>query len=151
VLYSLDAVDQARLLAVGFHVLVQRLVRADVPVIFLDFPRLVLDGGYLFGRLRGVLPESMDAAAALALHAAIARPAEVRAGDELAGIAGDQAPNDALVDNAALRRELLLLRGALIASRAEVEQTAATLRASTSWRVTAPLRALSRLFGRRGS
>eukprot|EP01035_Chromulina_nebulosa_P004992 gene4992-6776_t len=52
VLYSLDAVDQARLLAVGFHVLVQRLVRAEVPIIFLDFPRLVQDGAYLFARLR---------------------------------------------------------------------------------------------------
>lgn len=146
VLYSLDAVDQARLLAVGFHVLVQRLVRADVPIIFLDFPRLVQDGAYLFDRLRPVLPDATTEAAALAAHAAIARPEQVRAGEELAP--SPTAPDDAMVENAALRRELMALRAELSSTRSAMESTVAVIRASTSWRITAPLRALARLLSR---
>ena len=51
--FSLHPVDQARVLAVGFHELVERLVRADVPMIFLSFPRIVLDADYLFRALDG--------------------------------------------------------------------------------------------------
>ena len=42
-MYSLNPVDQGRLLAVGFHHLIERLTKADVPILFLDFPRLAED------------------------------------------------------------------------------------------------------------
>lgn len=45
--FSLDPVDQAPLLAVGFHQLVERLVRAEVPMVFLSFPRIAVGVGVL--------------------------------------------------------------------------------------------------------
>ena len=78
VVYSLDPVDQARLLAVSFHRLVQRLVKADIPVVFLDFPRLALDAEYLFRKLRRFVPATITQA--LAAHAEIADPKKIRVG-----------------------------------------------------------------------
>lgn len=72
VVFSLDPVDQARLLAVSFHRLVQRLVKADVPVVLLDFPRLALDADYLFYKLRRFIPATITQARDA--HAAIADP-----------------------------------------------------------------------------
>lgn len=56
VIYSLDVVDQARLLAVGFHHLIQRFVAADLPIVFLAFPRTVTDPEYLYSKLRRYMP-----------------------------------------------------------------------------------------------
>lgn len=47
VVYSLDVVDQARILAVGFHRLLQWAVRYEVPLYLLSFPRFVEDADYL--------------------------------------------------------------------------------------------------------
>jgi len=55
ILYSLDPVDQARILAVGFHKLVHWATRNDIPIIFLDFPRFASDGDYLCDALAPVL------------------------------------------------------------------------------------------------
>ena len=56
VVYSLNVVDEARLLAVGFHQLVERFVKAEIPIWFIHFPRIVLDHDYLFTKLRELLP-----------------------------------------------------------------------------------------------
>jgi hypothetical protein len=120
VLYSLDPVDQARLLAVSFHRLVQRLVKADIPVVLLDFPRLALDADYLFARLGRFVPASL--AEARAAHAGIADPEKVRVGGELAatlppGTPGARSETHDLLDGVALRREVRRLADAL--TRAE--------------------------------
>lgn len=122
VVYSLDPLDQARILAVGFHRLVQQLVAVDVPVVFLAFPRLVVEWEYVFKKLRGFLPQSVTADAAKAAHQTVARAEYVRVGDELASDPSSSAPasaagagasehprNDEL-DAIAMRRELLRLR-----------------------------------------
>ena len=83
VVYSLNPIDQGRLLAVGFHHLLQRLVAADVPVILLAFPRLVSDPDYLLDRLRPVLPPDIDQAEAIAAHRRVADASKVRIGEEL--------------------------------------------------------------------
>lgn len=59
VVYSLEEADQARLLAVGFHVVVERFVAADLPILFIHFPRMVLDHGYLFQKLQPFLPRNV--------------------------------------------------------------------------------------------
>jgi hypothetical protein len=189
-LYSLHPLDQARILALGFHHLIQRLVAADIPVVLLDFPRMVDDGDYLFARLRPVLPAGTSAAQARAAHAAVADPARPR-------IAGERADGveNAAIEVIALRRSLVEQRmaaqreghaadGALAAAVAEGQtqitaaaarlteseartaeavrllaeseerhRTAlAVMRASSSWRLTAPVRAIGaawrRLCGR---
>jgi hypothetical protein len=61
VVYSINEVDQARILAVGFHILVERFVTADLPITFVHFPRLALDRDYLFDKLRQFLPAGVTA------------------------------------------------------------------------------------------
>ncbi|HVB66639.1 MAG TPA: hypothetical protein VNE67_02135 [Acetobacteraceae bacterium] len=126
VVFSLNPIDQGRLLAVAFHRLVQRLVRADIPVVFLDFPRLAQDAAYLFTRLRPYLPQDATEAAAGAVHATLAEAGKIRVGDELQAAAPSPRagaetpvayPDSRGLDRIALARELQLLRPVL----AEVE------------------------------
>lgn len=120
-LFSTDPVDQARLLAVAFHQLVERITAADVPLVLLGFPRMVEDAAYLLARMAPLLP-GIDPARALAAHAEVSEPAKVRVGR----------PDDRgfeAADNAALRRELLRVRGALAAAEEGRARTEATLRA----------------------
>ncbi len=127
VVYSLDPVDQARLLAVSFHRLVQRLVKADIPVVFLDFPRLALDAEYLFRKLRRFVPATITQA--LAAHAEIADPKKIRVGGELGALREAPAPEAGceahdLLDAVALRREVRRLLDQL----AEAERSATAQR-----------------------
>jgi hypothetical protein len=115
--YSTSAADQARLLAVGFHHLLERLVAADVPLVMLSFPRLIDDADYLYRKLGPVLPASVTADAARDAHAAIADRAKVRAGAEVSPSA-DEANREA-VDRAALARLLQETRAQLAAVTAE--------------------------------
>jgi hypothetical protein len=117
--YSLDSVDQSRLLAVGFHRLVNRLVQSEVPLIFVAFPRLVEDTDYLIDRLSPIIPGSISLDDARQAHRRVADTALVRVGRELRGNDGWQAlPTSATspmptlreLDNIALRREIVALR-----------------------------------------
>jgi hypothetical protein len=76
--YSLDPVDQARLLAVGFHRLVHWATARRVPLIFLEFPRIVHDGEYLVETLWPWLGARCQRDRALAAFAAVADPGQVR-------------------------------------------------------------------------
>lgn len=146
--YSLHELDQARLLAVGLHRLLERLVKAEVPVVLLSFPRLVEDPDYLFRQLRQVLPPNTTLEQARAVHQGLADPAKVRVGGELQrGAAGAESGGDRL-DNIALRRELQRVRAASVAAQTEAAQLRAWMTAvlqSRSWRITTPLRKLQTL------
>ncbi len=116
--FSLNPLDQARILAVGFHRLVQRLVDADIPILLLGFPRMIEDCDYLFERLKSVLPETVTPEQARAAHERTAQREKVRVGDEL-GIEQDGAfsaipaginyPDRDRVDRIALGREIARL------------------------------------------
>jgi hypothetical protein len=122
VVFSLNPVDQARLLALGFHHLVNRLVLAEVPLIFVAFPRLVEDADYLFGKLRPLIPASITPEQARRSHGRTADASLARVGRELRR-AGERkpAPRDSAssmptlleLDNIAMRRELVRLRNEL--------------------------------------
>ena len=56
--YSLNPLDQARLLAVQFHRLVLKASEAGVPIVFPVFPRIATDWEYLHRCLRPILPET---------------------------------------------------------------------------------------------
>lgn len=125
--FSLDPVDQSRLLAVGFHRLVNRLVQAEVPVIFVAFPRLVTDTDYLIGKLRPVIPASVTLEQARQSHRRVADAALVRVDQELsrtgerpipAAPSAPAIPTLKELDNIALRRELVRLRDRLAATEA---------------------------------
>jgi hypothetical protein len=127
VVFSLSPVDQARLLALGFHHLVNRLVLAEVPVIFVAFPRLVQDADYLFDRLRPLIPASITLEQARRSHSRTADASLARVGRELRRTverksepAGSTSAMPTLeeLDNIALRRELVELRGRLAETEA---------------------------------
>ncbi|AJY06777.1 hypothetical protein SB768_09540 [Burkholderia sp. SIMBA_043] len=128
VVYSLNPVDQARILALGFHETIRALVRKDIPIIFLDFPRLVGDGAYLWGKLERILKDKTDKMHAMRVHAEIADTSKVRAGKEICepAMQRDTAsqfgeisrpkisyPSHDTLDRAALLRELERLRNRL--------------------------------------
>ncbi len=94
--YSLDPVDQARLLAVGFHRLVHWATARRVPLIFLEFPRIVHDGEYLVETLWPWLGEHCQRDRALAAFAAVADPAQVRVRAAALGDHGVQATDRVL-------------------------------------------------------
>lgn len=123
VTYSLNPIDQARLLALGFHELMNALVRHDIPVVLLDFPRFIDDADYLHRKLQPLLGDKIGQAQALEAHRALVDPSKVRVGRELAenaaactpasvvGETGTQRPalefpSHAVLDRVALKREL---------------------------------------------
>ncbi len=131
VIYSLNPIDQGRLLAVGFHHLVQRLVVAGVPIIFLAFPRLTEDATYLFEKLRPILPQTVDQKTACSAHRCVVDPAKVRVGIEIEAVASLDKPYSAKVisyeshaglDVIALRRELIRVRAQLADARCEASR-----------------------------
>jgi hypothetical protein len=68
--FSLNLTDQARLLAVGFHRLLERLVEADIRTVLLAFPRLATDPDYLFRKLSPVLRPTLTVEQARDAHSA---------------------------------------------------------------------------------
>jgi chromosome segregation ATPase len=118
ILYSLNPLDQARLLAVGFHHLIERLTRADVPIYLLAFPRFTEDSEYLFSTLKDCLPASIDADTAFAAHRSVVDLDKVRVAGELSGKglpettrkSPEHYPALGDIDNAALRREITKIR-----------------------------------------
>ena len=122
--FSLNPVDQSRLLAAGFHRLVNRLVQAEVPLIFVAFPRMVQDTDYLIGKLRPVIPASVTLEQARQSHRRVADAALVRVGEELSRtgerhvLPAGSLPTLKELDNIALRRELVRLRDRLAATEA---------------------------------
>jgi hypothetical protein len=149
--FSLNPLDQARLLAVGFHVLIEKLVKAEIPILLLEFPRLAQDGAYLFDKLRPWLPADITADQALGAHCRIADAAKIRVGREVQAerdwfgpSPGQASPvveyqdHDRL-DHVAIRRELIRLQDALVKSEAKLS----AMRACWSWKATRPLRGIT--------
>ena len=146
VIFSLNPIDQGRLLAVGFHHLVQRLIAADIPIIFLSFPRTTEDGCYLFEKLRPILPYTVDRESAYSAHRRVAEPPRVRVAAEIRASFLREASSEKVLryashdslDAIAIRRELGRLRKQLV----ELESELGRMRTSRSWRLTRPLRSL---------
>ena len=134
-LYSINPVDQARILAVGFHRVVQILVKHDIKIAFLDFPRLIQDAEYLYGKLASFLPEALSKEAALAAHRRLANPTQVRVGAEIAPSTGNappgvdrkvvdphvRYPDFTTIDNVALKREIARIRAASTALQSRTD------------------------------
>lgn len=122
--YSLNPIDQARLLSMGFHQVIHACVKKRVPLIFLEFPRFITDGEYLYEQLRSVLG-GIDSSAAMRAHAQTAQPDKVRIGGELANSAniskGDLFPNFDALDRVALHREITNARRDRDIQRTEAE------------------------------
>ncbi|WP_124496255.1 hypothetical protein [Burkholderia contaminans] len=109
VVYSLNPIDQARLLSMGFHRVIHACVKKRVPLVFMEFPRFITDGEYLYEQLRPIL-NGIDFSKAMLAHARTAQPDKVRIGGELANSTnvskGDLFPNFDALDRVALHREI---------------------------------------------
>lgn len=142
VVYSLNPIDQARLLALGFHELMHALVKRNIPVVFLDFPRFVEDHDYLYESLGSIVRHKIDRPTASEVHSRLAAPDKVRIGREIADGAEERPtlidsrpqgiafPPLAALDRIALMRELGKRGTALDAARQDLGQRAATLDAA---------------------
>ncbi|MBV9824471.1 MAG: hypothetical protein JO001_02140 [Alphaproteobacteria bacterium] len=116
--FSLNPLDQSRLLAVGFHRLIEQLVEADVPILFLAFPRFAEDADYMYDKLAAILPPQLTREELRRAHRRIARHELIRVGRELrrdpaAKYTPDGMPTLEQLDNSALRREVARLRECL--------------------------------------
>jgi hypothetical protein len=139
VVFSLNPLDQARLLAVQFHRLVLKVSEADIPLIFPVFPRIATDWEYLHRCLGTILPPNITAETARSAHARVADAAKVRVTNEiLKDGAGDvihkkeyapRFPSQIEVDNIGLRREIARLRQELREQSTLREQLASELQA----------------------
>jgi hypothetical protein len=129
--FSLNPLDQARLLALGFHQLVEHVTKADIPIVFLDFPRIVEDADYLFAKIKSYLPTSITAEQARTAHEAVAKKSNVRIGTELSEISaspeshvqpGREYPTQEQLDGIALRREVRRLRAEVTMLKSELRR-----------------------------
>ncbi len=127
--YSLNPLDQARLLAVQFHRLVLKASEAGVPIVFPVFPRIATDWEYLHRCLRPILPRDITEDEARAAHASVANAAKIRVTREIFKDAPAKVayrsqprpephyPSPIEVDNIALRREISRLRQDQLSAR----------------------------------
>ena len=120
--YSLNPLDQARLLAVQFHQLVLKVAEAGIPLVFPVFPRIASDWDYLHKCLQPILPPEITEDLARATHGRVADAAKVRVTGEIGKEgstnviyrsevkSGPHYPSLTEIDNIALRREIGRLR-----------------------------------------
>jgi hypothetical protein len=126
IIFSTNPIDQARLLAVGFHHLVDRLVKADIPIILLSFPRFAEDADYLHRKLAQALPPTVTQEQGRAAHAGTADLRKVRVGAEIGATATPahgltiRGPDHEQLDRGALGRALRLVRGELAETRTQL-------------------------------
>jgi hypothetical protein len=142
--FSLNPIDQARLLAVGFHRLIERLVQADVPVLLLAFPRFAIDSDYLHRKLAPLLPSSIPIEWAREVHAATFSAAKVRVEREVENNGGNRGllgPTFQTLDNAALKREVTCLRNQL--AKATAQRDILVQERDMFWRLTQLLRVVA--------
>jgi hypothetical protein len=131
IVFSLNPIDQGRLLAVWFHRLIERLTEADIPIVLLNFPRLAEDSDYLFHKLRTFLPKTATLGQARLLHERTADATKIRVGQELrtkrsaeqlqADSLGVAYPSQAQLGQIALNREVIRLKNALSQTQTGLE------------------------------
>ena len=102
-LFSLNPLDEARILAVGFHQVVERLTAADIPIVFLAFPRFAEDWEYLYQKLKLYLPAQAGPDKARNVHGRIADSTKIRVEKELQDDNGDNGSSEVVQRNTRVR------------------------------------------------
>ncbi len=60
IVYSLEPIDQKRVLAVQFYELVERLEAQEIPFVLLHFPGFAQDHDYLYDKMKAIFPQFVD-------------------------------------------------------------------------------------------
>lgn len=92
VVFSLEQIDQERILARGLHLLLEALEERDVPYTFLLFPRFLTDHAYAYARLKDLFP-ALDRPAFDRAIASVARMDQVHMTGRSTGAIGPAAGN----------------------------------------------------------
>jgi hypothetical protein len=123
-IYSTSPVDQARILAVGLHQLVEKLAENDVPFVLVSFPKLIEDSSYLYEKLRSFLPPGIKKADAIAAHKKVADVKQVRTTREFKSEVSGQlsVPTESEAENIALKREIQIIRNELEGCKAKLNK-----------------------------
>jgi hypothetical protein len=125
VLYSLDVVDQARILAVGFHRLLHWAIANELPLFLLEFPRMVEDSDYTLRTLWPWLGEHCSSAAACRAFTEVADVNAVRITTDVLPPGsplplGPREPDQGVLDRTALLERLDESAAALKHAQSEV-------------------------------
>jgi hypothetical protein len=137
VVFSLNPIDQARILALGFHETIRALVKKKIPILFVDFPTMIQDSEYLWSALEPLLKTHTEREDALSAHARTADVSKVRVGVDLTAPAPKEDgaatmsrsphhiayPSHATLDRAALLREMANARKDLARLEEELDLT----------------------------
>jgi hypothetical protein len=132
-------------------------VNADIPLVFVAFPRVIEDGEYLFNQLKAILPPRVNGNQAQVAHARVADRQKVRVGRELDSAAdgyggpltattpGSSYPDTWQIDRAALRREIVRLNQERAQLQGALMEQAATIQSESD----AQIRGLNQAIGDR--
>ncbi len=138
VVYSLDVVDQARILAVGFHKLLHWAVLHEIPLFLLSFPRFAEDPDYLLRVLWPWLRDHCDEARAREAFERTVDADAIRVRPPSARITGAPVeagePSARDVDRAVLLERIEELRGQAEHALA-LEEEIRLIRESPTWQL----------------
>ncbi len=123
VTYSLEPLDQARILAVALHRQIEVAVRYEIPMTFLDFPRVVTDGAYAYRVLAPLLGEKMSEMAFVQTFAEVADRSKVRISTTGVEKENEQEVNVSTGDTALVDVDAIAMRMALASARKEMQST----------------------------
>jgi hypothetical protein len=133
VIYSLNPLDQARLLAVQFHQLVLKVSESGIPLVFPVFPRIATDWEYLHRCMEPILPAHITKDISRSAHVRVADASKVRVTREISNrkqsnvvhrpelFMGPQYPSSDEIDSIALRREIVRIREELESRSAQLD------------------------------
>jgi hypothetical protein len=130
VIYSLEPIDQARILAHGLHILIENAEAREVPYRFLSFPRFLEDPAYLYRRIKHVLRSDLEVDEFCEIAHRIYETQSVRVGNELkdehaqpsSGEAFSALPSATYLEKIAMGREIAELRAKIAALEAQISK-----------------------------
>lgn len=120
--YSLDPVDEARILAVGFHRLILWATARQIPLFLLEFPRIVTDAEYLVDTLWPWLGSRCDRERAMCAFASVADRDLVRVDGTQVSSPAERASEAENLDRAAMSYLLKEREANLRAARDKVAE-----------------------------
>jgi hypothetical protein len=125
--YSLDPVDEARILAVGFHRLIHWATTQQIPLFLLEFPRIVIDADYLIESLWPWLGDHCDRERAFAAFARVADPLLVRVDNPGHRIQSLSSPDTVRLDREAMAIRLKESEARLASANDQLAETSEAL------------------------
>lgn len=126
VTYSLEPLDLERFLAHSFYKLIEALVKNEVPVYFISFPKFCNDIAYLFRVIKPILPSNLNEGEFRQLVLPVIQQNNVRVEQELNGYANqtdvkEKCPGLPHLHNSALKREVRRLNAELELLRGQLQ------------------------------